>query len=58
MLLPDAATPTLSAWLHRLPILGSLIPPPPVPRWGVATDYTLQMPRVSCLPVVGSSCFY
>ena len=58
LLLPDDAAPTTRAWLRRLPILGSLIPPPPVPRWGVVMDYTLQARPVSCSSLRSSPCFY
>jgi hypothetical protein len=49
LLLPDSAAPTLREWLRRLPLVGSLVPAPPTPRWGVATAYTLQVRLEPCL---------
>lgn len=57
LLLPGGATPATLGWLRGLPIMGTLIPPPPEPRWGVSRDYMLQIRLTPC-PVVGiSSCY-
>jgi hypothetical protein len=56
LLLPDGAAPTLREWLHRLPLVSSLVPALPTPRWGVVTAYTLQVRLEPCLFSGSSPC--
>lgn len=56
ILLPDGAAPTMREWLRRLPLVGPLIPAPVAPRWGVVTDYTLQVRGVPCVSPAGPPC--
>jgi hypothetical protein len=56
LLLPDGAAPTLREWLRRLPLVNSLVPALPTPRWGVATAYTLQVRLEPCLFPGSSPC--
>ena len=50
LLLPEGAAAPLRAWLRRLPLVGSLVPAPPAPRWDAPAVYRIQLRARPCSP--------